>query len=118
LHPAAKPAPSGWKVFDEIYIIKSFDKAAVHGLLGLNAHPNDGTAGYYPISWCKEFGKGRVYYTSLGHREDVWDPRWKEGTKDRKNSPEIAQTYQQMILGGIQWALRLVEGDSQPGNIP
>jgi type 1 glutamine amidotransferase len=118
LHPAAKHAPSGWKVFDEIYIIKSFDKATVHGLLGLNAHPNDGTPGYYPISWCKEFGKGRVYYTSLGHREDVWDPTWKEGTKDRKNSPEIAHTYQEMILGGIQWALGLVDGDSKVGNIP
>jgi type 1 glutamine amidotransferase len=108
----------GWKVFDEIYIIKTFDKATVHGLLGLNAHPNDGTPGYYPLSWCKEFGKGRVYYTSLGHREDVWDPTWKEGTKDRKNSPEIAHTYQEMILGGIQWALGLVEGDSKVGNIP
>lgn len=118
LHPAAKPVPSGWKVFDEIYIIKSFDKATVHGLLGLNAHPNDGTPGYYPISWCKEFGKGRVYYNSLGHREDVWDPTWREGSKDRKNSPEIAQTYQEMILGGIKWALRLVEGDSKAGNIP
>ena len=118
LHPAAKPVPSGWKVFDEIYIIKSFDKATVHGLLGLNAHPNDGTPGYYPISWCKEFGKGRVYYNSLGHREDVWDPTWREGSKDRKNSPEIAHTYQEMILGGIKWALRLVEGNANNGNIP
>ena len=118
LHPAAKPVPPGWKVFDEIYIIKSFDKAKVHGLLGLNAHPNEGTPGYFPVSWCKEFGSGRVYYNSLGHREDVWDPTWKEGTKDRKNSPEIAHTYQEMILGGIQWALKLVDGDAKPGNIP
>ncbi len=127
-HPAAKSVPSGWKVYDEIYIIKSFDKSAVHGLLGLNAHPNlsqmppeeqkKETRTYFPVSWCKQFGEGRVYYHSLGHREDVWDPTWKEGTKDRKNSPEIAHTYQDMILGGILWALKLKEADSPHGNVP
>jgi len=117
-HPITKSVPVGWKVFDEIYIIKTFDKAKVHGLLGLNAHPNDKTPGYFPVSWCKEYGAGRVFYTSLGHREDVWDPTWKEGTKDRKNSPEIAHTYQEMILAGIQWALKLTEGPATPGNIP
>jgi type 1 glutamine amidotransferase len=117
-HPITKSVPVGWKVFDEIYIIKTFDKAKVHGLLGLDAHPNDKTPGYFPVSWCKEYGAGRVFYTSLGHREDVWDPTWKEGTKDRKNSPEIAHTYQEMILAGIQWALKLTEGPATPGNIP
>jgi uncharacterized protein len=117
-HPATKPIPNGFRVYDEIYIIKSFEKAKVHGLMGLNAHPNDQTPGYFPISWCKEFGQGRVFYTSLGHREDVWDPTWKEGSKDRKNSPEIAKTYQEHILGGIKWALKLSEGDATLGNVP
>jgi type 1 glutamine amidotransferase len=129
-HPITKTVPVGWKVFDEIYIIKTFDKAKVHGLLGLNSHPNLAQLSeeeqkkeaelkrYFPVSWCKEFGAGRVYYNSLGHREDVWDPTWKEGTKDRKNSPEIAQTYQEMILAGIKWALKLEEGVATPGNIP
>lgn len=129
-HPITKAVPEGWKVFDEIYIIKSFDKSQVHGLLGLNAHPNqaqltaeelkkeaDLKRTYFPVSWCKEFGAGRVFYTSLGHREDVWDPTWKADTKDRKNTPEIAQTYQEMILAGIKWALKLTEGDATPGNI-
>ncbi len=116
-HPATKTVPAGWKVFDEIYIFKSYDKAKVHGLMGLDAHPNEKTPGYFPISWSKEFGQGRVFYTSLGHREDVWDPEWKADTKDRKNSPEIARTYQEHILGGIQWALKLVEGDSELGNV-
>ncbi len=128
-HPITKAVPEGWKVYDEIYIIKTFDKAKVHGLLGLNSHPNLAQLPeadqkkeaelkrYYPISWCKEFGSGRVFYTSLGHREDVWDPTWKAGTKDRKNSAEIAQTYQDMVLSGIKWALKLTEGDANPGNI-
>lgn len=129
-HPITKSVPQGWKVFDEIYIIKSFDKTKVHGLLGLNSHPNLAQLPeeeqkkeaelkrYYPVSWCKEFGAGRVYYNSLGHREDVWDPTWKEGTADRKNSPEIARTYQEMILAGIKWALKLEGAASPPGNIP
>jgi type 1 glutamine amidotransferase len=144
-HPITKTVPLGWKVFDEIYIIKSFDKAKVHGLLGLNSHPNleqmkveaaqrkekkiedpkkdqdlkeAEARTYSPVSWCKEYGTGRVYYNSLGHREDVWDPTWKAGTKDRKNSPEIAETYQEMILAGIKWALKLENGVSTPGNIP
>lgn len=129
-HPITQTVPQGWKVFDEIYIIKSFDKSKVHGLMGLNSHPNLAQLTpeeqkkeaelkrYFPMAWCKEFGTGRVFYTSLGHREDVWDPTWKEGTKDRKNSPEIAITYQEMILEGLKWALKLTEGDATPGNIP
>jgi uncharacterized protein len=116
-HPAMKPIPNGFRVFDEIYIIKTFEKAKVHGLLGLNEHPNEKTPGYFPVSWCKEFGQGRVFYTSLGHREDVWDPTWKADSKERKNSPEIASIYQEHILGGIKWALKLIEGDATPGNV-
>lgn len=115
-HPAVKQLPDGFKVMDEIYIIKSFEKSKVHGLLGLNAHPNEGTEGYFPISWCKSFGKGRVFYTSLGHREDVWDPTWNPA--QRKNSPEIAQAYQEHILNGIRWALRQIDGSDELGNIP
>ena len=116
-HPATKPIPTGFRVFDEIYIIKTFEKAKVHGLMGLDAHPNDKTPGYFPVSWCKEFGKGRVFYTSLGHREDVWDPTWKADTKDRKNTPEIANIYQEHILGGIKWALKLIDADAGLGNV-
>lgn len=116
-HPATRPVPSGWRVFDEIYIIKSYAKSAVHALMGLNAHPNDGTPGYFPVSWCKPFGQGRVFYTSLGHREDVWDPTWKAGGSERKNSPEVARTYQAHILGGIRWALGQAEGEAELGNL-
>jgi type 1 glutamine amidotransferase len=116
-HPAGSPFPEGYKVFDEIYIFKSYDPATVHALVGLNAHPNDGTPGYHPISWNKNFGKGKVFYTSLGHREDVWDPTWKAGTNERKNEPAIAQVYQDHILGGILWALGLKEGDAALGNV-
>jgi hypothetical protein len=94
-----------WTVFDEIYQLKDFDPAKVHGLLTLDKHPNDKTPGNYQIAWCKDYGKGRVFYTSLGHREDVWDDTWKDKNGQRKNSPAVSKQYQQHILGGIEWAL-------------
>ena len=108
--PICKHLPANWEVFDEIYQMKDFDRTKVHGLLTLDKHPNDKTPGDYPIAWCKEYGNGRVFYTSLGHREDVWDPKW----PDRKNSPEVAEAYQQHILGGIKWALGLEKMNAKP----
>ncbi len=43
----------------------------------------------YPNTWARLEGKGRVWYTALGHREDVW------------TNP----TFQQILVGGIKWAL-------------
>ena len=57
-------------------------------------------------------GKGRVFYTSLGHREDLWDET--EAVKDRKNSVELSKQYQAHILGGIKWALGLEPGSATP----
>ena len=108
--PACKHLPGVWEVFDEIYQFKNFDRSKVHGLLTLDKHPNDKTPGDYPISWCKDYGKGRVFYTSLGHREDVWDPNW----PDRKNPKEVAEAYQKHILAGIKWALGLEKMNAKP----
>lgn len=116
--PACRHLTATWTVFDEIYQLKNFDRNKVHGLLTLDKHPNNQTPGDYPIAWCKNFGNGRVFYTSLGHREDVWDPAWKEGKGDRKNSPAVAEAYQMHILGGIKWALGLEKGDATPQTAP
>lgn len=89
-HPACKHLEKSWQVHDEIYIMKSFERSRVHGLLGLDKHPNQKTPGDFPVAWCRNVKKGRVFYTSLGHREDVWE------------NP----VYQKHILGGIQWALK------------
>jgi type 1 glutamine amidotransferase len=104
--PACRHLGSNWEVFDEIYQFKNYDKTKVHSLLSLDKHPNDKTPGHYAISWCKSYGKGRVFYTSLGHREDIWTPNTPAGF-ERKNSKEIAEAYQKHILSGIKWALGL-----------
>jgi type 1 glutamine amidotransferase len=104
---ACRHLGKSWTVFDEIYQFKNFDRAKVHGLLALDKHPNDKTPGDYPIAWRKAYGEGRVFYTALGHREDVWDATWTEKDGTRKNSPEVSKQFQQHILGGIRWALGL-----------
>ncbi len=96
---------NAWHIFDEIYLFKNFNPQRVHLLLYSIVHPNDGSAnaehpGLYPISWCRMYGHGRVFYTALGHRKRTW------------NDP----LYQQHILGGIKWALGLSRGNARPGN--
>ena len=115
-HAATKPLPAKWTVFDEIYQFKNFERAKVHGLLTLDRNPNDKTPGDYPVSWCKNFGQGRVFYTSLGHREDVWDPT-AVVAGSRKNAADVASRYQDHVLGGILWALGLAAGDAKPQSI-
>lgn len=97
-HPACKSFGPTFMVKDEIYIMNGFDRAKVHGLLTLDKHPNTGEPGDYPIAWCKNYSKGKVFYTSLGHREDVWE----------------SEPYQKHILGGIKWALGLEKGSAKP----
>ena len=113
-HPATVHLGPNFQVFDEIYIMKNFQRDQVRGLLTLDKHPNDGYPGDFPIAWCKEYGQGRVFYTSLGHREDVWDSEWKDSQGKRANAAEVAKAYQQHLLGGIQWALGLKPGEGKP----
>jgi len=103
--PACRHLGATWKVNDEIYLFKNYDAKKVHELLTLDKHPRDKTPGHFPVSWTKEYGKGKVFYTSLGHREDIWDTD--PAIKDRKNPAEVSKAYQAHILGGIKWALGL-----------
>jgi type 1 glutamine amidotransferase len=110
-NPASKSFPKEFEINDEIYQFKSYSRADKDVLLQLDSSNEERpkvapkkdatplgffqrgkrTDGDYAVSWVKTFGKGRVFYTSLGHRDQVWeDPR-----------------YQEHILGGIRWALDL-----------
>jgi type 1 glutamine amidotransferase len=54
----------------------------------------------YPATWARQEGEGRVFYTSMGHREDVW------------TNP----LFQSILMGGIHWALRDADAPI-PGNL-
>ena len=60
-HASCKHLPASWTVHDEIYLLQSFTRSTVHGLLTLDKEPNKKTPGDFPIAWCKQFGKGRVF---------------------------------------------------------
>ena len=100
-HPATRHFGTSFDIGgkkEEIYIIKNYLQKAVRELLVLDKHPNTKAPGNYPISWCRDFGTGKVFYTSLGHNEFVWE------------MPD----YQTHILGGIRWALGLEKADATP----
>ena len=95
-HPAASPLGQRFRVIDEIYKFTKSNRGSVTMLLSLDRHPADGLPeagqpGDLPLAWAKSFGRGRVFYTALGHREDVW-----------QNT-----LYQEHILGGIRWVLQM-----------
>ncbi len=109
LHPATAQLPKVWTIAqEEVYQFKNYDSNKVHDLLILDKRPQPpGTPGHYAVSWSKDYGTGRVFYTSLGHREDLIDTD--PNLPNRKNDVEAAKLYQKHILGGIEWALKLKE---------
>jgi uncharacterized protein len=106
-HPATAHLPKVWTIQqEEIYEFKNYDSSKVHDLLWMDKAPQDKSmAGHFPVSWCKDYGTGKVFYTSLGHREDVIDAN--PNLKDRVNSVDISKAYDAHLLGGIEWALGL-----------
>jgi type 1 glutamine amidotransferase len=118
----ASPLTAGWqsgiKITEEWYNFRNYDRSQVHILLAMENHPTNGTPGHYPVSWIKSYGTGRVFYTSLGHRDDVIDPKADMGDaefKVRYNAPATALMVQKHILSGIRWALGLVQADATVG---
>jgi uncharacterized protein len=109
-HPAAKSFKDGEPYEDEMYIFRDepYSRERLHVILSVSPDTVDSllakapkaarTDNDYAISWCQEVGKGRSFYTSLGHRKEVWkDPR-----------------YQEHLCAGLRWAMKLESGDATP----
>jgi type 1 glutamine amidotransferase len=54
--------------------------------------------GDFPLAWAKMYGKGRVFYSSLGHDAKTWD------------NPDVYRMY----FEAIKWALGLTNADVTP----
>lgn len=93
-----------FSIKDEIYQFKApYDRSKMRILLSLdfeNGTQKKGKRqdGDYAISWVRSWGKGRVFYCSLGHNNEVF---W---------TPKVLRHY----LAGIQYAL----GDLQAPDAP
>jgi type 1 glutamine amidotransferase len=96
-HPATAMLGKSFKVFDEIYTFKSWDRKKTHVLMSLDNSSVDLSKGTrpdndYAMGWWHDYGKGRVIYTALGHPDELWEQRW----------------FLQHILACIKWAACLV----------
>jgi type 1 glutamine amidotransferase len=98
--PAVKGWPAQFELNDEWYAYKGF-MPNIRVLMMLETENMSGPMykrDDYPITWCSSFGDGRVFYTGLGHRDDVW------------TNP----LYQKMVAQAILWAAKKVDGESTP----
>ena len=86
-----------WK--DEIYQYKNYDPKSVRVIYSLDMAKCKTKAPYHvPVSWVRESGKGRLFYTNLGHNESTW----------------AMPLFKQHLLAGLRWALKLEEGPAEP----
>jgi type 1 glutamine amidotransferase len=99
-HPATRHLGENFTIADEIYQFKDWSRDKVHVLLSLDASSVDLTAKNvhrtdkdFAVAWTDTFGKGRMFYTSLGHRPEVW--------QDKR--------FQDHLVGGILWAMKAVK---------
>ncbi len=96
-HAATRQLGDSFEIADEIYQFRapwSRDRMSV--LLSLNTSSVDLSRpgvnrgdGDFALSWWRQHGAGRVFYTALGHDGAVWQD----------------QRFRQHLLGGIRWSL-------------
>ena len=85
---------------EEWYALKNF-ASNLHVLLVQDTEGMKGEMYHrapYPATWARSYGKGRVFYTNMGHRQDVW------------TNP----VFQEVLVGGIDWAVGNVKADVTP----
>jgi len=98
--PGTNGLGDGFKMNEEWYCMNKF-APDLHVILvqeteGMHDAPYQRPP--FPATWARLQGKGRVFYTSMGHREDVW------------TNPK----FEQVVLGGVSWILGNVNADVTP----
>ena len=104
--PGWKDLPHEFTLRDEFYEYKSpYSRDQVDVLARLDAGKLDltnkdvhRTDRDFPIAWVKNYGKGRVFSSTLGHTDGAWD------------DPRVQGIY----LEGIRWVLHLTDAPVKP----
>lgn len=78
IHPSTAALPADYTFTDEWYNFKANPRSNVRVLASLDEKSYEGgKMGDHPIMWCLEVGKGRSWYTNLGHRKETYsDPKF------------------------------------------
>jgi uncharacterized protein len=107
--PAMKAFPQTFTIRDEIYQFRNFSRDKVRVLARLDpaklnlrndrVHRTDRD---FAVAWARNYGKGRVFYSTLGHTEESWD------------DPAV----QKMWLEAIKWAMGLTNAEASPRPAP
>jgi len=94
--PATRHLGASFKLNDEIYQFRNFSRDRVKVLLSLDPGSVDltkpgvhRTDKDFALAWRREYGRGRVFYTALGHEEAVW--------RDER--------FQRLLVGALRWAM-------------
>ena len=98
--PGMQGLGQGIEWIEEWYALRAFP-ADLHVLLVMETESMQGNFYQrppYPNTWARMYGQGRVFYTALGHREDVW------------SNP----AFQALLTGAMAWAVRDVNAHVPP----
>jgi uncharacterized protein len=103
--PISKHFPKTFTTYDEIYQAKDYSRTKVRVLMRLdetkldlankNVHRTDKD---FAVAWLKDYGKGRVFYSTFGHTYESWD------------RPDM----QKMWLEAVKWCMGLTQTDTTP----
>lgn len=96
--PISRHLPATFAVTDEHYQLKDLSRANVHVIARLDADTLDLKAPLvhrtdrdFIAAYTKTYGRGRVFYSTLGHPRELWDESW----------------LQQMYFEALKWSMRL-----------
>lgn len=98
--PGFEKVGSDYSFHEEWYSLKDFTPD-IHVLSVMDAPAMKGDEYKrppFPSTWARKEGEGRVWYTAMGHREDIW------------TNP----VFQDILIGGIRWAVGEVKADVPP----
>ncbi len=113
-HPVTRMLPERFQVRDEAFQFQSpYSRQAVRVLLSVDVERADMDPKRhflrerwedrdFPVSWIKRYGRGRVFYTALGHNPEIFSDK---GLLSH-------------FLAGIQYALGDLEADDCPSACP
>jgi type 1 glutamine amidotransferase len=98
-HPLAAMWADGTDYAEEIYQYSGFDPGRIRVLQTLDMSAGPRRRPYpVPVTWVRQIGQGRLFYTNLGHTPSTWDdPR-----------------FRRQIVEAIRWAGGRTEAPATP----
>jgi uncharacterized protein len=85
-HPITTGLAGSFRLLEEFYTFQQNPRPSVHVLLSLDS-ASVLAQGDYPLAWTQTIGRGRSYYSALGHFDSTWRDPW----------------FQTQIANAIRW---------------